>query len=76
MSAAAAAAAATTTPPPATTLAPRATLVSSVPLELLLNELVDHALRSCDDSTREGREAMATRLESTGYDVGRRYAER
>ena len=61
--------------PPATALAPRAQLISSVPLELLLNELVDHALRSCDDS-RDGREAMALRLESTGYDVGRRYAER
>lgn len=61
------------TPPPQP-LAP-VRLISSAPLDLLCNELVDYLLRNLDDS-REGREELYSRLESTGYDIGRRFAER
>lgn len=53
----------------------RAPLVASAPLDLLVNEYIDLLLRTHDDS-REGREEVALKMERTGYEVGRRYAER
>jgi len=55
--------------------AARSATVASAPLDLLVQEYVDHLLRNGDDS-RAGREAVALKLEHAGYDVGRRYAER